>query len=398
MRRRYPCLSVALLSATLWSLPQQAGAQPLGAQLAQLLTSNATVPPTVVQDPSARNATFAAVAGLLAVELTNLPVSSSSGGFVYRLNPALGTVERASQSFGPFFTERAVRTGANQLSIGLAYQDASFSTLQGADLTAGTFPTNAARLVGTTTPFNVDTLRLDLEARSVTGLARYGISNNFDVGVQVPIVHVRYSGVRVNSTGGTPTFNFVGSGSATGLGDVTVNARYRVYETRGRGIALGSDVKLPTGSSDDLLGAGTAAVRSLVIGSIENGRWAGHANAGVGAGGASGEILWGGAVTYEAATRVTIVGELFGRRLRELHKLVDVYEAHPTESNVETMRWVAEDGGVSTSYAVTGVKWNVGGSAVLNASLLMRLTDAGLRARVTPSISMDYAFEGLRHR
>jgi hypothetical protein len=398
MRRRHSCLLLAVFAASFIMVPRPVTAQSLGAQLADLLTSNATVPPTVVQDASARSATFAAVAGLLAVELTNLPVSSSSGGFVYRLNPALGTVERASQSFGPFFTERAVRTGANQLSLGLAYQDASFSTLQGADLTAGTFPTNAARMVGTSTPFNVDTLRLDLDARSVTGLARYGISNSFDVGVQVPIVQLRFTGVRVNSTGGTPTFNIVESGSATGLGDMTVTARYRVYEARGRGLALGSDLKLPTGRSEDLLGAGTAAVRSLVIGSVENGRWAGHANAGIGAGGASGEILWGGAVTYEAATRVTIVGELFGRRLRELHKLVDVYQPHPTQSNVETMRWVADDGGVSTSYAVAGAKWNVGGSAVLNASLLMRLTDAGLRARVTPSISMDYAFEGLRRR
>ncbi len=396
MRRRATCLLIVLVAVTL--APRPSAAQSIGEQLAALLTSPATVPPTVVQDATARNATFAAVAGLLSVELTNLPATSPSGGFVYRLNPSLGAVERASQSFGPFFTERAVRTGADQLSLGLAYQNASFSTLQGADLTEGTFPTNAARLVGTTAPFNVDTLRLDLDARSVTGLARYGVTNSFDVGVQVPIVNVRFTGVRVNSTGGTPTFDIVESGSATGLGDMTVTARYRVYGTGGRGIALGTDLKLPTGRSEDLLGAGETAVRTLVIGSLENGRWSAHLNGGIGAGGASGEYVWGGAVTYEPATRVTVVGELFGRHLRELHKLVDVYQPHPTLGNVETMRWVAQEDGVSTSYAVTGVKWNVGGSAVLNASLLMRLTDAGLRARVTPSISMDYAFEGLRAR
>jgi hypothetical protein len=396
MRRCHTCL----LALTLASFaPDYASAQSLGAQLSALLTSPGTVPPTVVQDQAAKDATFGAVAGLLAVELTNLPATSSSGGFVYRLNPSLGAIERASQSFGPFFTERAVRTGANQLSVGLAYQNASFSTLQGADLEAGTFPTNAARAVGTTTPFNVDTLRLDLDTRSVTGLARYGVTNSFDVGVQVPIVHVAFAGVRVNSTNGAPTFNIVESGSATGLGDMTVTARYRVYETGGRGIALGTDLRMPTGRSEDLLGAGTTFVRTLMIGSMEAGRWSGHLNGGVGAGGASGELSWGGAVTFEATPRVTVVGELFGRHLRELHKLVDVYQPHSTlGSGVETMRWVAQEGGVATSYAVTGVKWNVGGSAVLNASLLMRLTDAGLRARVTPSISMDYAFEGLRPR
>lgn len=396
MRRRSACLLI--LFAVMMLAPRQSAAQSIGEQLAALLTSPATVPPTVVQDPTARDATFAAVAGLFSVELTNLPTTSSSGGFVYRLNPSLGAVERASQSFGPFFTERAVRTGADQLSVGLAYQNSGFRTLQGADLTEGTFPTNAARMSGATTPFNVDTLRLDLDSRSVTGLVRYGLTDSFDVGVQVPIVNVRFTGVRVNSTAGTPTFNIVDSGSATGLGDMSVTARYRVFETGGRGIALGTDLKLPTGRSEDLLGSGEAAVRTLVIGSVENGRWSAHLNGGIGAGGASGEYSWGGALTYEPATRVTIVGELFGKHLRELHKLVDVYQPHPTQSGVETMRWVAQEDGVSTSYAVTGVKWNVGGSAVLNASLLMRLTDAGLRARVTPSISMDYAFEGLRAR
>jgi hypothetical protein len=29
----------------------------------------------------------------------------------------------------------------------------------------------------------------------------------------------------------------------------------------------------------------------------------------------------------------------------------------------------------------------------LNTNLLIRVTDAGLRARVTPAVSIDYAFE-----
>jgi hypothetical protein len=395
MRRRHTCLLTVVVAGLALS-PRPAFSQPLGQQLASLLTTQAAILPDGTQDAAAAQQTFNAVAGLLTVELTNLPTTSSSGGFVYRLNPTLGAVERASQSFGPFFTERAARIGARQVAVGLAYQTASFSTLQGADLTAGTFPTNAVRLAGTNTNFNVDTLRLDLDARSVTGLARYGLSDALEVGVQVPIVNVRYTGVRVNSTLGQVRFQTSGSGSASGLGDMTLTARYRVHETRGAGIALGTDLKMPTGRSEDLLGSGSMAVRTLIVGSLENGRWTAHLNGGVGAGGASNELFWGGAATWEAAPRVTVVGELFGRRLQDLHELTDVYQAPTPLSGVETMRWVAEEGGVSTSYAVTGVKWNVGGSMVLNASLLLRLTDAGLRARVTPSISMDYAFQGLR--
>ena len=38
------------------------------------------------------------------------------------------------------------------------------------------------------------------------------------------------------------------------------------------------------------------------------------------------------------------------------------------------------------------MKWNAGSNWLLNASLLVRLTDVGLRARVTPSIAVDYTF------
>ena len=58
------------------------------------------------------------------------------------------------------------------------------------------------------------------------------------------------------------------------------------------------------------------------------------------------------------------------------------------------MRWLPTESGVSTMFAVTGVKWNVTGSWMLNANLLIRVTDAGLRAAVTPGVSLDYAVPG----
>jgi hypothetical protein len=44
-------------------------------------------------------------------------------------------------------------------------------------------------------------------------------------------------------------------------------------------------------------------------------------------------------------------------------------------------------------FVVTGAKWNIARSWLLNTNLLIRVTDAGLRARVTPAVSIDYAFE-----
>ena len=82
-----------------------------------------------------------------------------------------------------------------------------------------------------------------------------------------------------------------------------------------------------------------------------------------------------------------------GRRLSELNHVRDVYQPHPTVAGVETMRWLPTDPGIHTTFLVTGAKWNVAASWLLNTNVLIRLTDAGLRARVTPAFSIDYAFD-----
>ena len=123
-----------------WVWPRRRRRRSIGTGLAALLTEQTPPPAGFERDRAAAEATFGTVAGLFAVELTSIPVASSSGGFAYRFSPTLGTMERATDSFGPFFTERAVRNGDGRLSVGLTYQFASFETLQGADLTSGTLP------------------------------------------------------------------------------------------------------------------------------------------------------------------------------------------------------------------------------------------------------------------
>lgn len=366
-------------------------AQSVGADLSTLLTQQTPAPEGYVRDRAAAEATFATVAGLFTVELTNLPVTSSSGGFVYRFNPTLGTVERASDSFGPFFSERALRNGRGRVSIGMAYQFAKFSTLQGADLDAGTFPTNTARFAGQVQPFSVDTLSLSLDVNTVTAFASYGITDRLDVGLAAPFTRLHFSGRRQNTLFGQSTLQSTRSGSAVGIGDLTINTRYDLTKRAGYGFGVGSDLRLPTGREEDLLGAGTTTWRLLAIGSWERDRLSVHGNGGFGVGGVSREAFWAAAVTYATGLRVTLVGELMGRHLAELHRVSDVYQPHPVIAGVETMRWLPETEGTHVGLLATGVKWNPRGNLLVNAHLLTRLTDTGLRARFTPSMGLDYA-------
>jgi hypothetical protein len=367
-------------------------AQTLGTQLSLLLTEQ--VPTSAfVPDVSAAEGTRDTVARLFSIELSNLPVATSSGGFVYRLNPALGVVERASDSFGPFFTERVLRNGRGQISVGLSFQFGNFSSLQGADLESGTFPTNAARSVGSLQTFSVDTLALQLDSQTMTAFASMGLSDRLSVGASLPFTRVHFSGTRTRTEAGTTTLQSRQTGSSAGVGDTTLNVRYIAAGSGPRGVSVGADLKLPTGREADLLGSGSVGARFLAVTSYEEGRLAANLNGGVSVGGVSREVFWSMASTFAAAPRLTIVGELLGRRLSELSYVQDVYQPHPLMPGVETMRWLSAERGVVTTLLVAGAKWNVAESLLLNTNLLFSVTDGGLRARVTPAFSFNYHFD-----
>lgn len=382
---------ICAFSLTLIGAPS-AHAQSIIGQLGALLTEQRATP-VFVPDVGAATATAITVAGLFSTELSTLPLSSSSGGFVYRLDPALGVVSRVSDAFGPFFTERVLRNSKGQWSLGLSAQASEFSSLQGADLQAGTFPTNAARLTGTSVPFEVDTLELHLHSNSVTAFASYGLTDRLVVATAVPVVRVHFSGHRTRTVDGASALQSSQAGSAVGLGDVAFQGRYLAAGSPVRGLSVGGDLRVPSGREEDLLGSGKTAGKAIAIGSWEEGRLAVHANGGVGMGGASREYSWGMATTVAATSQVTIVGEVMGRRLSELSLVRDVYEAHPIVPGVEVMRWLPAERGVYSAFFVTGAKWNVARSWLVNTSLLVRATDAGLRARLTPAVSIDYSFE-----
>ena len=385
--------TIAVAAALLMLTARPAAGQAVTGALSNLLTDTGTLPAGFIADPAAAAATRNAVAELFVVEVGALPLVSSSAGFVYRLNPTLGVIERTSNSFGAFYTERAVRAGRHQASFGITHQSSRFGSLQGASLGAGTFPTTAVRTAGAGQPFGRDTLALRLESRSTTAFATIGVTDRLDVNVALPFVTVSFDGSRSTTVAGQTSLQAVRTGRASGFGDATVAARYGLAGSGSRSVAVGADLRLPTGREEDLLGAGKTAARFIGIGSWETGRIGLHGNAGAGVGGLSRELFWAGATTIAVTPRVTAVGELTGRRLSGLTVLGDVYAPHSTVAGLETMRWVPIGRGVHTMFVVTGVKVNITGSLLLNGSVLVRPSDAGLRARVTPNLSFSYAFD-----
>ena len=293
MQARIVSAIVLVLLVALPAAAQQP--QTMNDVLSFLLTNQSVQTGDIARDRAAADATRDTISRALLVDLTTMPLGSSSGGFTYTFNPVLGTLERRSSTFGPFFIERALGSGANRLSFSLGVQYARFDTLDANTLRNGRFVTTANQFTDETAPFDVDALTLRLSTSTVTMSARYGISRRLDVGTVVPFVSLRLDGERVNTYRGNSFVQAVASATRMGIGDVGVEAKYQMAGTAGSGFAVAADVRLPTGRTEDLLGAGRTAVVLLGIGSFESGPLAVHVNGGYSLGGISTELRFGGA-------------------------------------------------------------------------------------------------------
>jgi hypothetical protein len=157
-------------------------------------------------------------------------------------------------------------------------------------------------------------------------------------------------------------------------------------------VAAGVEARLPTGREEDLLGAGQMAMRYMGLASYEAGVASVYGNVTFGTGGIGRELAYSGALAIAATPRLTLVGELLARRIDGLQRIGPVSAPHPRISGVETIRLMSTGENETTSYAVAGFKWNVGGTWLLHGHVLVPLADNGLTARFTPTLALDYSF------
>lgn len=360
--------------------------------IAFLMTNQAVRTADIERDRNAADTARDTITRALLVNLTAVPIATSSSGFLYRLSPELGTVERATESFGGFFVERALTPGHGRASFGLSATTSSFDQLDGLNLRDGSLLTIATRFLDEPAPFDTEFLTLRVQSSTMTLLASVGISDRFEIGGAVPFVRLTLEGERVNLYRGETFPQAFASAEASGIADAALRAKYTIAATREAGLAIAGELRLPTGDADNLLGAGSTAVRVTGIGAVEHGPWTMTGNAGFARGGISNELMFGGAAALALHPRVTLAGEFMARRISELGAIQLSAAAHPTIGGVETLRLVGGEGGRTIAGGVVGLKWNPGGTLVLAGNLRWSFTTTGLTAPFTPSLAFEYAF------
>lgn len=347
----------------------------------------------VDRDAAAAQATSATISRALLANLATLPVTSTSGAFAYRLNPDIGTVERATRTFGPVFIDRAMTSGSGTAGIGMSFQHLHFTALDGRNLRDGTLITTANQFVDEPQPFDVDQLTLSLDADVATIYGNVGLGSRVEVGGAVPLVWLRMDGSRVNTYRGTQFTQATATATAVGVADVLVRGKVAVFEQDSTSLAGAVDLRLPTGRQEDLLGAGTTSVRFSAIGSIEGRSTSAHAVAGVSLGGLADEFNYGVAFATAATSRVTITAEALGRWADTPGDIRSVAQPHPTLAGVETIRLLPGTSTLKTLTVAPGVKWNLTDTWVFAANVGLPILKGGLRAPLLPFVALEYSLE-----
>jgi len=241
-------------------------------------------------------------------------------------------------------------------------------------------------------PFDVETVAMRIHTDTFTIAANYGVSERLEVGAALPLERLTLTGERVDTYRGTPLLQAAVSANASGLGDVLLRGKLNVLQRDGLGMAVGGEGRLPTGNSANLLGAGETTVKPRFMLSMETSHVAMDSNVGYMFGGVSSELDYSAAVTNAGARKLTIVGEVAGRRLNSAGHLIEVISRHPVLAGVETVRLSAVEQATNRIVAVAGVKWNVRATWLVTANVARALTSSGLTARWMSTIGAEYAF------
>jgi hypothetical protein len=363
----------------------------------------------------------------MATQLTSLPIPSPASGFTYTFDPALGVYRRSGQSFGPILAERAETIGKGKFFFGFSHQQFKFDSLDGTDLSK--VPSVFTHSPGAPEPAIGNDLIttnnfLDIRIAQTTTFFTYGLHDRFDVSVALPYLRASMnvsSDATVQRIGTSTRPNihyfldangnitnraqFNDGGSATGIGDVIFRLKGTVLRTGPAWLAVGADIRTPTGDEYDFLGSGALGVRPFAALSFRSKHVSPHINVGYQWNDSSvlaGDIRTGrkghlpNQFTYAAgidagiSPKFTLAFDVLGAHI---YKALRVNQEIFTAANSQQFPQISfKQSAVNVTNASAGFKVNPIGTMLVSFNLLMKVNDAGLRDRVTPLIGVSYSF------
>ncbi|MEX2124052.1 MAG: transporter [Woeseia sp.] len=339
--------------------------------------------------------TFNRLNDIISAQIGAIPFASSGAGFAFRYDEDLATFVQVAQSFGPIYAERADTIGKGRFNANLSFTGFKYDEFLGDDLDrfvvttlhdSDTIPPDDEH-----TSFELDTveinLNLDINVNALVFAGTYGVTDRLDLGFLVPLAEVD---VRVNARAevvkspdnmipvdvhtfedGPEAPNDAASGTASGLGDVVLRAKYHWLESETHNVAAALQVKTATGDDADFLGTGDNTVRPLLIYSRSWGSFTPHVNIGYefNLDDSNQNSLEYAAGFDFGAEKFTLAMSVLGSR----------------EVNGDEVADTIVNGAF-------GVKWNPFSSYIVTANVLVPLNDDGLRSDFISTLAFERNF------
>lgn len=362
----------------------------------------------------------------LVSQLVSVPLPSPGGGFTFEFDRTLGVFQRTTQSFGPILADRAETIGARRVSTGFAFQRFTFDSVEGIPMgqVPAVFTHDSAELLGGREDVVTTVNAIGADVNQSTFFVTMGVTDRFDVSLAVPIVATNLtivSAAQVRRLGTTNPLThffrqadgsvgdhrlFTAVGSASGLGDLMVRLKGTAFTRGTSGLALGVDVRLPTGDEMNLLGSGAPGLQPFAIWSATYQAVSPHANVGYRWNGSS--VLAGNPATGESGDfpdqvgyavgadlavnpRITLAFDVLGRYVIDAER-VRLEEFHGLDGRSTFPNMVFARDSYNALSGSIGLKGNVFGRLLLDVNLLFALDDNGLRDKVTPLVGLEYSF------
>src|SRR6201995_4906503 len=378
----------------------------------------------------------------IGVQLSQVPLASPVSGFIF----ANGVMQEAT-SCGPVLTDRAETLGKKKIFVGASYEYFNFDKADNVNLKSfgAVFqhedePTICATIPSTPCengePIYVNDIiatqnRIDIKVHQITLVGTYGLSDKLDVSLAIPIVNAR-----VGMTSNATIFNFeppppnhtfapitnnpretyispsnailTNSDTATGIGDLRLRGKYVAWRDAKEksAVAVGLDLRLPTGDAYKFTGSGTWGLRPFVIYSY-SARVSPHASAGFEG---NGNSILAGTVTSQPVTKAQLpnvftysagadaslrrwagvsadfIGTSLLNEARLENSTFSDYKGNP-HANVSTFTST-----VNQSNIALGAKVRPVARLLITGNVLFRLNDAGLHFKPSPLIGVSYVF------
>jgi hypothetical protein len=329
------------------------------------------------------------LSNIIASSIGVISFNSSVTAFSFDIEE--GVAVQSQQSLGPLLAERASTVGKGRINIGASYTSVRYNRLNGTRLNNLELSLAHDREFGV--PFEDDivllSIDLELDQQILAFTGTYGVSDNLDVGLVIPLVNVDGSARSVATIFSEldPTPHLFGGAvnpiasnkaSATGIGDIQVRAKWVVPSSTESQVnaAVLLQATLATGDEKDLLGSGSSAFYLGGVVSAELGKINPHINIGY-------EKYFDQPVIPGLDTNRSNIRGLVGFDLRVSDKFVVAPELIGRR----------QDDGRSFYDIALGTKWAPVGAVPISANIVVPINrNQGLRANFYFTLGIESTF------